>query len=86
MHDWKQCRAKVKVKDNNGKTGRGRQSCKFYDKLDQILGHKPASMPSTLLDTGQSFSIHPETEESEQDEADGKDKRVIIYYIPMYLC
>ena len=35
--EWKQCRAKVKnlktqyreIKDNNGKTGRGRQSCKF---------------------------------------------------------
>ena len=57
--DWKQCRAKVKnlkttyreVNDNNGKTDKGRQTCKFYSRLDTILGHWPASVPSALPDT-----------------------------------
>ena len=75
--DWKQCRAKIKnlktkyreVKDNNGGTGRGRKSCKFYLELDEILGHRPASVPSVLLDTGESTSTLPESEaESEGEE------------------
>ena len=58
--DWQQCRTKIKnlkkeyrqTKDHNGQTGRGRKSCKFYRELDDILGHRPASAPPTLLDTG----------------------------------
>ena len=44
---WQQCRSKVKnlkaeyrkVKDNNGETGSGRKTCRFYRELDSILGH-----------------------------------------------
>ena len=57
--DWMQCRTKIKnlktnykkVKDSNNKTGENRKSCKFYDELDQILRHRPASAPSFLVDT-----------------------------------
>ena len=74
--DWKQCRAKIKnlktkyreVKDHNSETGRGRKTCKFYNELDKILGHRPASAPSYLLDTGDSSSTLDENE----DEIDGK--------------
>ena len=63
-HNWKQCRTKIKnlktkyseIKDNN-KTGRGRKSCKFFKELDKILGHRPASVPSALLDTGDTLGI-----------------------------
>ena len=58
--EWQQCRTKIKnlkkeyrqTNDHNGQTGRGRKSCKFYKELDAILGHRPASTPSVLLDTG----------------------------------
>ena len=40
-----------KVKDKNGKTGRGRSICKYFDALDAILGHRPATKPPLLLDT-----------------------------------
>ena len=58
--DWQQCRVKIKnlkksyrdVKDHNGETGRGRKTCKFFKELDAILGHRPASVPAVLLDTG----------------------------------
>ena len=58
--DWKQCRNKIKnlkkeyrqVKDSNTQTGRGRKTCKDYKELDNILGHRPASVPAVLLDTG----------------------------------
>jgi hypothetical protein len=60
--DWDQCKTKIKslkkkyreVKDHNGETGKGRKTCKFYEELDDILGHRPASVPSVLLDTGTS--------------------------------
>ena len=60
--DWEQCRTKIKnlkrdyriVKDNNNETGRGRKTCKFFKELDNILGHRPASVPTSLLDTGDS--------------------------------
>ena len=79
--DWQQCRSKLKnlkadyrkVKDNNGETGRGRKTCKFYSELDSILGHRPASVPTTLLDTGNSTtgsstdSQHSEPEEKEEN-------------------
>ena len=66
-----------KVKDN-GETGRGRKTCKFYSELDSILGHRPASVPTILLDTGNSTtgsstdSQHSEPEEKE-DNLDGKE-------------
>ena len=64
-HDWQQCRAKIKnlktqyrkVKDHNGETGRGRITCKFYKELDNILGHRPASVPTILLDAGTAQAI-----------------------------
>ena len=77
--DWKQCRAKIKnlktnyreVKDHNGETGRGRKTCKFYKELDRILGHRPASVPASLLDTGDS-SIHLPASQESEEEIDGK--------------
>ncbi len=51
------CRKNLKkeyrtVKDNNNETGRDRKTCKHYDELDEILGHRPASIPAITLDTG----------------------------------
>ena len=33
------------AKDNNNETGRGRTTFKYYDDLDRVLGHRPASRP-----------------------------------------
>ena len=57
--DWQQCRIKVKNlknqykkgKDHNGVTGNGRKVFKYYEQLDRILGHRPASLPTVLVDT-----------------------------------
>ena len=56
--DWKQCRDKIKnlktkykeIKDNNGETGRGRKSCKSFDEMDRILGHRPTSVLPVLFE------------------------------------
>ena len=67
------------TKDHNGQTGRGRKVCKFYKELDSILGHRPASVPTVLLDTGitnsTSSTAEPgdnRTEEKEEIETNGK--------------
>ena len=86
--DLDQCRNKIKkkklkkeyriVKDNNGETGRGRKTCKFYRELDSILGHRPASVPASLLDTGNSSTSTSSTVEDSTEETNGKN--VIIKF------
>ena len=39
-----------KVKDNNGLTGRSTRSWKYFDQLNVILGHRPATEPPLVLD------------------------------------
>ena len=53
------CREKIKklkaeykkVKDNNSKTGSARKTTKFFEKVDEILGHRPATRPAVVIDT-----------------------------------
>ena len=91
-HDWQQCRAKLKnlktqyrkVKDHNGETGRGRIMCKFYKELDNILGHRPASVPTILLDagtgiTGSSTESQQSESEPEETEPDLNGKVMVCY-------
>ena len=70
--DWQQCKSKIKnlksdykkIKDHNGVTGNSRQTCKFFEKLDAILGHRPASSPSILLDVGSSAApVEPQSQD-----------------------
>lgn len=75
--DWEQCRNKIKkyrmIKDHNGETERGRKQCKFYKELDAILGHRPASVPAVLLDTGNNSNplSDSEAENTEERETNG---------------
>ncbi len=57
-----------KVKDHNGVTGNGRKTFKYYSKLDEILGHRSASAPSVLLDTGLTTAESQESSDAEQEE------------------
>ena len=56
------------VKDNNKETGRGRKTCMFFEELDLILGHRLATVPFFLLDTGDS----PVSGSTSNQEADTK--------------
>lgn len=65
-----QCRAKMKklkleyrkIKDKHNQTGQGRKSWKFLESMDAVLGNRPATRPSEILDTS-------ENQEEEQVEA-----------------
>ena len=78
--DWEQCRNKIKnlkkqcrlVKDHKSETGRGRKTCLFYSELDCILGHRPASVPSALLDTGSGSTVLDSEEVPEEIQTNGK--------------
>ena len=38
------------IKDHNNKTGNEEKTGQFYEELDTILGHRPASTPPVILD------------------------------------
>ena len=91
VRDWQQCRNKIKnlkkenrqIKDHNGQTGRGRKTCKYYKELDDILGHRPASVPAVVLDTGTTSNSSSTTEdastraEGEKSETNGNSRHII---------
>ena len=55
---FEQCHEKIKklkgdyrkVKDKQGKTGEGRKDWEYFDVLDAVLGHKPATQPHIVVD------------------------------------
>ena len=55
-----QCSGKIKklrfdyrkIKDCRGKTGRGRKEWKFFEAMDAVLGHKPATCPPVVIESG----------------------------------
>ena len=58
-----QCRSKLKklkkqyfeTRKDNTKSGASRNnSFPFYDEMDKVLGHRPSTEPSTLIDTSAS--------------------------------
>ena len=51
------------MKDHNGVTGNGGETVK----LDEILGHRPASVPFTLLHTGSSSAVTAEAYNSDAE-------------------
>ena len=64
-----QCSCKIKklrfeykkIKDTMGKTGRGRKNWKYFEAMDQVLGHKPATRPPVVIESGESsMSCDPE--------------------------
>ena len=77
-----QCRAKMKklktdyrkVKDKNGKTGRGRSIWKYFDALDAILGHRPATKPPLLLDTAAEEMIVASTIITTEDAGESEEE------------
>ena len=90
VRDWQQCRNKIQylkkeyrqIKDHNGQTGRGRKTCKYYKELDNILGHRPASVPAVVLDTGTTSNSSSTTKdastraEGEESETNGNSRHI----------
>ena len=54
------------MKDHNNETGRNRKKWKFYDALNDVLGNRPTTKPSILIDT--SAEIEKPSEEPISDD------------------
>ena len=65
-----QCR---KIKDDRNKTGRGRKTWNFFEAMDSVLGHKPATQP-VLIESGKVVEATDETAKGNEDEVDGEGK------------
>ena len=71
-----QCREKIKklraeykkVKDNNNQTGNNRKTCKFLEKLDNVLGSKPATRPPILVDSFESSCVNSSSDSQKSDD------------------
>ena len=62
----KKLRAEYKrTKDNNGLTGRGTRKWKYFDQLDAILGHRPATAPPVVLDTSAEQVVVPQNSQKD---------------------
>ena len=81
--DGEQCKTKIKnlkkmytaVKDHNNVTGNDKKTCSFFDELDAILGHRPASAPTVVLDASAGGLSEEPTEEREDTREREEDKR-----------
>ena len=79
----KQCQGKMKklkyeymkIKDKHGQTGEGRKDWKFLEPMDAVLGHKPATRPPVVVESGcvREGNEKPEVTEEGETEADGQD-------------
>jgi len=75
-----QCRDKIKklkgeykkLKDKCGKTGEGRRNWDYFEAMDSILGHKPATHPQVVIDT-MAEDTGPGPEEDELSELTSLD-------------
>lgn len=70
-----QCRGRIKklrqeykkIKDYHNQTGRWRKNWKFYESLNNILGNKPATCPSVVLDTSDDTPAATEEDMSDKE-------------------
>ena len=78
-----QCNSKIrklkleyrKIKDDRNKTGRGRKTWTFFDAMDSVLGHKPATQPPVLIQSGEVVEATDDTtKKGDEDEVDGEGK------------
>lgn len=61
-----------KVKDKHSQTGESRSTCKYFDAMDNVLGHRPTTRPSIVLDASDQFHDAEQKEpQEEEDEEDG---------------
>ncbi|KAI8490522.1 hypothetical protein Bbelb_317900 [Branchiostoma belcheri] len=58
-----------KIKDSNGRSGRGRATWDYYDLIDAFLGDRHASAPAHLVET---------MPEEDEDESDGSDADIDV--------
>ena len=74
-----QCNSKIrklkldyrKIKDTRKKTGTGRKDWKYFEEMDAVLGHKPATQPPVVVESGEAAATdcpgHKSGDEEEEE-------------------
>ena len=71
------------IKDHNNKSGNDKKTSQFYEQLDAILGHRPASTPPVVLDAcAGGLSALPE----EREDSDSELGKVPNHNITAHTC
>ena len=73
----KQCSSKIKklrfeyrkIRDKHGKTGEGRKDWRFYEAMDEVLGHKPATQPPVVVKSSDAAENTVDEDSLESEEA-----------------
>ena len=68
-----QCSSKIKklkfeyrkIKDKHGKTGEGRKDWRLYEAMDEVLGHKPATHPPVVVESGGTVDVLNENDDDD---------------------
>ena len=77
-----QCNSKIRklkleFKDDRNKTGRGRKTWTFFEAMDSVLGHKPATQPPVLIESGEvveALATDETAKKGDEDEVGGEGK------------
>ena len=56
-----------RIKDDHNQTGRGRTSWRFFEAMDAVLGHKPATQPSVVVESASAAAAVVEEDSNEDD-------------------
>ena len=64
------------MKDGNNVSGGGRLTCPFYEELDAILGHRAASCPPIIVDSGE-----PQESETSCDNSPSQNQGTVYYIV-----
>ena len=59
-----------KEKDKHNRTGEGKTTWDYFELMDAILGHRPATQPPVVIDTSEPATPAPETQDDEEGEED----------------
>ncbi|XP_045173150.2 uncharacterized protein LOC123534792 [Mercenaria mercenaria] len=62
-----------KVKDSNAQSGNARKTNRYFEELDRILGHRPATRPSSVLSTSTTETDISDQENVNTDEEQDSD-------------
>ena len=80
---YQQCRDKIKKlkgeykkeKDRHNKTGEERTTWDYFDAMDSILGHRPATRPPIVIDTSRSTPVTPVPSEGGEEVEDIEEEQ-----------
>lgn len=78
-----QCNAKMKklrleyrkIKNKHGKIGEGRKNWKYFEAMDDILGHKPVTEPPVVDTSDAAVDVEETSEDQPKNESEQREEK-----------